>query len=222
MNLVDDSKRQKVLQWIQFHSHPISYAHPSWIEALEHRDLITKLKGHSRAHPHLSRHLLSENKADGPYEFSEEAPYMEIAMKTSDEIMHLVEQLGLIVNHRHIRGVVHRDKQKQLRLELGDEAFFFAIKEAPFLTNKVCDAVCPDYDWSELNNIKSHIINSGLQVLRSVFAEAPEEVVKRVGFKIPQPLHKDFSLTAAVSPDWVLSIIGKLKKRGAKWQCSIA
>ena len=87
------------------------------------------------------------------------------------------------MNSPQIAGIVERGPLLSLKKSIGEKAYLFAVKKAPFLTGPV---EIPAADDRGDERLKHQIIKSGLKCFAACFDQEPEALTRRLAFKLPK------------------------------------
>jgi len=183
---------------VEFNCLPSRYAHPSWFAALPHGALLLGLRASPRIPPPLSRHLLAAWGLEGQYCCDFSAPATRLALLDSATLTQLVLYAGLTATAAYVRRTVERDKVAALKQRLGEAAFLFALKRAPFLSGvkPLPDALhraSPDA-FHQITLI------AGLQCLAASLKGRERALRRRLLFKFPQGWAVSFAASKATPP----------------------
>jgi hypothetical protein len=141
----------------------------------------------------LSHYLLSHWRLEQRYWCDFSTPVVCLALAEADVLEKLVLYLGLVLNIRYIRQTVERDKVRVLKERIGEEAFLFALKRAPFLglgtppsATELSTSLPPEDFHQKVRAI-------GLHCLASTMAEYTDpSLIQRLLFKFPKAHQADF------------------------------
>lgn len=203
LKIVDSQRVQTLIgkpallkEVLEFNLRPIHYIHPSWLAELPHAVLIERLRSSPRATTWLSHYLLSHWRLEQRYWYDFSTPVACLALAEANVLEKLVLYLGLVLNIRYIRQTVERDKVRVLKQRIGEEAFLFTLKRAPFLglgtppSTTELSASLPPEDFPQ----KVRAI--GVHCLASTMAEYDDPcLIQRLLFKFPKAHQADFVIT---------------------------
>ena len=175
----------------EFNIYPVRYIHSSWLKEVQYAQLVGLLKEKERSHFYLSSYLLGCFGLDTEFDYEFRAIEKRIALASNDQLLRLVLYVGIVLNESVIRAVVRRDERTKLEKCLGEEAYFFAVKKAQFLSRHN-QAGSPSIliDWQNTERFKSFLMASGLQILAVVYADMPQAFRKRLLLKFPRSWSK--------------------------------
>lgn len=179
---------------IEFNLFPVRYIHLSWLQKDEHHQLIARLKLNEATHFNVSEHLLKRFKLSENFDFDFSTPEKRVVFASAEELEKLAYYLGLILNEEVIRSVIRRKERLALEQCLGTEAYRFAVKKAPFIS-QVSHHSGPSLliDWNHLDRFKEYLISSGLQVIGTALSGTSVAIRKRLTLKLPRQWHKILS-----------------------------
>jgi hypothetical protein len=167
---------------LEFNFLPIRYIHDSWLAALPHGAPLASLRCCRRVEQRLSRQLLVEFDLAGRYWFDFTVPASQIALLDGASLEKLVFYTGLALNARHISRIVARDELLPLKQSLGETAYLFAVKRAPFLTPLSAQGELPER-YAE--DMREHLTISGLKCLSQLLAGYGPALTQRLRLKLP-------------------------------------
>jgi len=163
----------------EFNFLPLRYIHPSWLKTISGGKYVEKMRSCTRTEYRLSRYLLSCFGLENEFCFNFTDQVKSIALLDNDQITKVVQHAGLAVNREHIKKIIARDDVVQLKQQIGEEAYVFALKRAPFLGE------IPEFPSSyKSEHMPTNIIVSGIRCLATIFSD-DSAVFKRVLLKFP-------------------------------------
>ncbi|MEE4379283.1 MAG: SctK family type III secretion system sorting platform protein [Candidatus Competibacteraceae bacterium] len=192
----------------EFNLLPSQYLHDSWLESLPHGNLLAQLTACSRVGAQLSQYLLQQFGLPDQYCFAIEEPLLRIALLPEADIAALVLHAGLCRYSRQIQHTVLRQEVLALREQLGEEAYLFALKRAPFLAPPLENSTDPAW---QADHCREHTWRAGIGCLSSAFSGQAPALVQRLMMKLPRHWQADMA-----DPPWWLSqhqakmLLGKL------------
>lgn len=172
---------------IEFNLRPARYIHRSWIDHLIDAPLLLKLKAVPRAEKRLSSLILAEfNLHQDPiYDF--EQHHRRAALLDTDALTRLVYLTGIALNAADIARVIEKKPLLALRNTIGEPAYLFALKKAPFLLGQLDPKFKRDGD----QDYRSHAMNCGILCLQACYREEPAGLLRRLYFKFPKDTFTD-------------------------------
>lgn len=176
----------------EFNFLPGRYLHSSWLQALPYAALLDKLRRCPRSEARVSRYLLDLFGLGDQYWFDFTEPLLRIALLKGVALDKLVFFAGLVCVSSHIQHAVLRAEVQQLRHSLGDEAYGFALKRAPFL---VPAGSFPESE-RRVQGIRFHALLTGLHCLSGAFAGRPPALTRRLLLKLPQAWQARFDASS--------------------------
>lgn len=183
---------------VEFNCLPSRYAHASWFAALPHGALLLKLRESPRAAQRLSRYLLAAWGLEGRYCTDFSAPAARLALLDSATLTQLVLCAGLTATAAYVGRTVERDKVAALKRRLGEPAFLFALKRAPFLGGV---APLPDaLHRASPEDFHRITLLAGLQCLSASLKGRERALRRRLLFKFPQGWAASFAGIKATPP----------------------
>lgn len=172
----------------EFNMRPARYIHKSWIEPMISPSLFTDLKRSRHAEKRLSDMILKRFQLDRDFFFDFEEPRRRLALIDGGRLSRLIFLAGIAVNSPRYTKVVERDKLIALKGEIGEGAYLFALRKAPFLMGRMAFPLSGE-QGSE--NTRSHAVRCGMECLRACFSGDPETLITRILFKLPERLGRD-------------------------------
>ena len=170
-----------------FNLSPIHYIHASWLKEVEHAQLVALLREQEQSHVWLSKYLLSCFELSSHFDYEFNSPEKRIALASTDELLKLILYIGIVLNERVIRSVIMRSQRTRLEQCLGEEAYYFAVKKAQFLSgHNHPETSSVAIDWANTDRFKSALMASGLKVLSTVYDDMPGAFKKRLSLKLPK------------------------------------
>lgn len=194
----DGLDRRLAAAIVEFNCFPSRYAHASWFTALPHGALLLRLRASPRIAQRLSRHLLAAWGLEGQYCFDFSAPPARLALLDSSTLTQLVLYAGLTATAAYVRQTVERDKVAALKQRLGEPAFLFALKRAPFLGGASPLPVALRRAAPEA--FYRITLVAGLQCLAASLSGREPALLRRLLFKFPQGWAASFATGAAAPP----------------------
>ena len=97
--------------------------------------------------------------------------------------------MGTALNAPKIARIIERDKLLSVKKEIGESAYLFALKRAPFLIGPVEFSFVDD---RLPQNFRSNVIAYGMKCLEACFSGQPNALIKRVLFKLPKSICGSF------------------------------
>lgn len=185
-------------RWIEhalvFNFHPVAYIHDSWLGAVPYGDLIERLRGEPRAASHLSRFLREALGLEGKYceDFSDRMA--RLALLDGDSIHSLFLYLGLALRNGELRTEIRGPEVSRLKDALGERAYVFAIRRAPFFGS------LPDFQFEPgTGDPAERYARIGLQYCWGWLAGLGSGLVERLFLKLPR--------------DWSRELVGQQSNR---------
>ena len=163
----------------EFNRFPTRYAHPSWWPAGWGWDWKGKFPETSRAETRLGESLLRHWDFPAAPCFSFDPPARRLALLDPVPLNRLVLLAGLARHADEISRILVRNDVKELRRQVGEDAYKFVIFKAPLLTGPLGagDGAPPVPDWT------ARALFSGLSMLTTVLGQDALDIRGRVGLK---------------------------------------
>ena len=164
----------------EFNFLPLRYIHPSWLKTISGGRYLEEMRSCSRTEYHLSRYLLSCFGLENDYCFDFTDQVKTIALLDDNKLTEIVKYAGLVINREQIKKNIAREDIVKLKQMIGEKAYMFALKRAPFM------GTVPDFPSTEYKseNLITNITVSGVQCLATLFS-GNAAVFKRVFLKFP-------------------------------------
>jgi hypothetical protein len=173
----------------EFNMRPARYIHGSWIDSIVSPSLFKELMKSLRAEKRLSDMILRRFHLDGEYFFDFEEPRRRLALIDGRHLARLTFLAGIAVNAPRFSKVIERDQLTALKEEIGEEAYLFALRKAPFLTGRMAFVFSEDQGSG---GPRSHAIKCGMKCLGACFSADPEALIARLLLKLPEGLGREF------------------------------
>ncbi|NJN46846.1 MAG: SctK family type III secretion system sorting platform protein [Candidatus Competibacteraceae bacterium] len=181
----------------EFNLLPSQFLHNSWLESLPHGEVLTKLRDCSRVRLQLSQYLLKQFGLQNQYCFAIEEPLLRIALLPGADIAALALHAGLCRYSRQIQHTVLREEVLSLREQLGEDAYLFALKRAPFLAPPLDSST--DRSWNAAH-CRKQVRRAGLDCLSCAFKDQAAGLLQRLILKLPRHWQDDIT-----NPPWRMS-----------------
>jgi chloramphenicol O-acetyltransferase len=164
----------------EFNFLPLRYIHPSWLKTIPGGRYLEGMRSFSRTEYRLSRYLLSYLGLENQYCFDFTNQVNTIALLDEKRLSEIVRYAGLVINREQIRKIIAQEDIVQLRNKMGEKAYLFALKRAPFI------GTIPDFRSTEYKseNLLTSITISGVQCLVTLFS-GNTAILKRLFLKFP-------------------------------------
>lgn len=190
--------QQMIPVLLTFNYAPAEYIDPSWLDLFERGDMIAAMIGCDAGKPWASQAILQSSQLQKNTDFDFNNPLKSIALQPKNALIQIIFHAGIVVNCHFFKSIIRRKERKALETCLGEKAYHFALKKAPFMTGKL--ALIFDcafsVNWSVPDEIKKHIFRSGIRLLGAVFSEEPDAYKKRLLFNFPA-VSQDYFYAAA-------------------------
>jgi hypothetical protein len=173
----------------QFNVFPTRYMHPSWWEdVMDVQGAVERYIENKRAEKHLAAYILNIIGHKYCYQFQDVA--YRIVLLDGPTLEKLVFCLGLTVNARRIKAIVEGPKARLLKNDLGENAYFFAVKRATLFGSHTWFWDVAGYA-SELS--RNRVVQDGRKCIQICLGGAPEAMTKRFELKFEKTAWWDFS-----------------------------
>lgn len=161
---------------------PCRYVHESWYATLPQSELIQRLRDAPAAAAHINRymqHILALDRRPLPDDFSHWRA--RLALLDGPALTQLSLFLGLALRSEELRNELLGVRLRRFRQALGDEAFTFVLKRAPFL------GMIPHFPF-EPDDVDPHIRFPviGARYCIQQVAQSSPALARRMVFKLPQ------------------------------------
>ena len=120
---------------------PIAQIHTSWLTHLPHGELCLKLLSSPESSLKLQEYLQYYYSWINKYEFEADKWPGQLAILSADNLRRFLLYLGAWYFSPQIKLLIKADSVAKIKSALGEDGYFFAIKQAPFLWNKGYRAV---------------------------------------------------------------------------------
>ena len=152
----------------------ISKIHPSWFSVLPFHDVYELVAKKDPSNPYLSQYLI---EAFGIEDLTLKAP------SVPQELLMLC---GLTMNEKKIKGLIRREQQEALMAATSEDAYHFVLERSSFLSRVSLDFLVPEYGfWDSLEQIKEHLIHSGLRCLALAYSLESEDLSRLAFYTLP-------------------------------------
>jgi hypothetical protein len=117
---------------LSLNEQPAAYVHDSWLDDLPQGALVRRLRDQPLALAGLSRYLCDQLLAGESSSLDFTPRWRRLSLLDAPALMRLCLYLGLTLRNDEIRWEIAGSKVRLMRQSLGDEAYAFAVKRAPF------------------------------------------------------------------------------------------
>lgn len=193
------SDRRLTAAIVEFNCLPSRYAHASWFATLPHGALLVRLRESPRIAQRLSRYLAAAWGLEGQYYFDFSAPAARLALLDSSTLVQLVLYAGLTATAAYVRQTVEHDKVAALKQRLGESAFLFALKRAPFLGGAAASLPVALHGASPDTFYQLTLV-VGLQCLAASLSGQEPALLRRLLLKFPRGWATAFAVGKTTSP----------------------
>lgn len=163
----------------EFNFLPLRYIHASWLQTVTGGKSIEKMRSCARTEYRLSRYLLAYFGLENEYCFDFTDEVETIALLNQNKISEVARYAGLVINREQIKRNIARNDVVQLKYLIGEKAYMFALKRAPFF------GAIPDFPSTyKSESILTDITVSGFRCLATIFS-GNSALFKRVFLKFP-------------------------------------
>jgi hypothetical protein len=164
----------------EFNFLPLRYIHPSWLKTIPGGRYLGGMHSFSRTEHRLSQYILSHLGLENEYFFDFTNQANTIALLDESKLSEIIRYAGLVINREQIKKIIVREDIVQLKQKMGEEAYFFTLKRAPFM------GTVPDFPTTEYKseNILTNVTISGVQCLATLFSDNTA-ILKRLFLKFP-------------------------------------
>ncbi len=171
----------------EFNLLPSRYIHPSWLEELWGEEmepaLLDVLRSRGRGERRLSEIILTRLGMGRNFYFDFEDSSRRLALIDGATLEKLVFLVGLAVNYPSIARVVERKPLLALKSRLGERAYLFALKKAPFLLGRMEPSKGGLDDLGD--GLSSLLVECGMRHLQLCFSGEADALTKRLLLKLP-------------------------------------
>ena len=169
----------------EYNLFPTRYMHPDWLSRLAPQlseEWFRRLSANPRSERRLSRFILERlNISEHPFHDFED-PSHRFALLDSESLADLLFHTGVALCATTIAHQVERKKVMVLKSAIGDRAYQFALKRAPFLLGPVPPAPCRVNDPADLPLLA---IQCGVHCLRACYEGMAPSFTDRMLLKLP-------------------------------------
>jgi hypothetical protein len=163
----------------EFNFLPLRYIHSSWLKTIPAGKCIEEMRSCARTEYRLSRYLLTHFELENEYYFDFTDEVKTIALLDQNKISEVARYAGLVINREQIKTKIARDEVVQLKQQIGEDAYTFAIKRAPFF------GAIPEFPSIYTSeHMPVNVTVSGIQCLATLFS-GNSALFKRVFLKFP-------------------------------------
>ncbi len=165
---------------LSFNFTPASYLHESWLDSLPHGDLLRRLRAVPRAVGDVSDYVLQVLELNRQYcdDFSSRPARLPLVYGQALE--QLFFYLGLCLRNEELRREILGERIRKLKQALGEQAFTFAVKRAPFLGG------IPDFSFEpEPSDPRSRFAMIGARFYVTVCTGLEDALIRRLALKLP-------------------------------------
>lgn len=167
---------------LAFNFQPAGYLHDSWFDHLPQGELIRRLRDEPASAVPINRHLrqiLTLDRDSLMQDFS--ARRSRLALLDGAALMRLSWYAGLALRSHALRSELLGTRLRRLRQALGEEAFTFAVKRAPFL------GTIPDFPFEpETDDPQTRFLVIGARYCVLQVAELDGKLARRMVLKLPR------------------------------------
>lgn len=192
-----------------FNFSPLSYIHESWLATLPGHQLLGTLKDNQRVGRRLSAYVLERLNLDAQYLFDFSDPFSRLVLIETDQLARLVIHLGLCINSEFIRHIVLRNELAQVKADIGENAYRFALKRAPHLGPI---PISLRRGTANRDDYRANCIASGMRCLGVAYSSAERALTGRLVVRLPLAWNDEFALASADSATYAAarSLIARL------------
>ncbi|MCP3877881.1 MAG: YscK family type III secretion system sorting platform protein [Sulfitobacter sp.] len=166
---------------LTFNFDPCSFVHDSWIASVPHGVLAQRLRDEPGAVAQASRYLRQAFELEGDPCDDFSAPRSRLALLDGDSLSLLSLYLGLALRSHELRSEVRGERLRSVKLSVGDDAYAFAVKRAPFLGSM---PVFPYEPGSDEPKLRFTLI--GLRFCVAQLADLNSGLRRRMMLKMPR------------------------------------
>jgi len=190
---------------------PCDFVHDSWIGSVPHGPLARRLRDEPAAAAPASRYLRWVLGLEGDYCGDFSTPHSRLALLDGTSLSRLSLYLGLVLRSRELRSEMRGERLRSVKHSVGNDAFAFAVKRAPFLGSIPDFPFEPDSDEPQL---RFTLIGLGFCMTQVVGLNSG--LRRRMMLKLPRDWRPAFEAagfeTKRRDDDGLASIIRKLIK----------
>lgn len=174
---------------LDFNCLPLRTLHDSWYAGLPDGDLVVRLRGRPRVERRLNQWLLDRHGLNARFWFQPEQPFERLALLDGERLLKLVVYTGLTLNAKRIQHTLIGDDVRLIKQSIGQPAYQFALKRAPFL-GPLPPGLLPPSAYSD--DFYCHTSACGTRALAVAFAArraGPDPaLLARILFRLPRSL----------------------------------
>ncbi len=175
---------------LTFNFDPRGFVHDSWIASVPHGELARRLRDEPGAVAQASRYLRRALELEGDYCDDFSAPRSRLALLDGDSLSRLSLYLGLALRCRELQTEMRGERLRSVKRSVGDEAFTFAVKRAPFLGSMPAFPYEPGSDEPKLR-----FTLIGLRFCAAQVADLSGGLRRRMMLKLPREWMPAFEMT---------------------------
>ncbi len=169
-------------QILEFNFYPTRYIHHSRYKEFTSENLFLTLKSNHRSEKKLSNYILYKTNLLDNYCFDFSEEYKRIAFIDGEKLNKLIFFIGLCSISGKIKTIISKPIILKIKEQLGEEAYIFSIKKAPFYIGKLKDIFKHEF---KIDNINDFCLQIGFNYLCILLSFEPEAFTKRIIFKFP-------------------------------------
>lgn len=180
---------------LEFNFLPIRYIHSSWLNTLPHADLLVKMRNNKKLEYSLSQYILDQSKLSNKYIFDIPKDIETIAFMDAPDLSKLVIYLGVCLNVNNLTSLIEKNSIHNVKSVIGEEAFLFGIKRAPYLLGIKSVIRKPEIS----PQLGEYIIACGSYYFLSILSQHAPEISKRIIWKLPSQWIENLAKQASSS-----------------------
>ncbi|MBD3315438.1 MAG: hypothetical protein GF344_06595 [Chitinivibrionales bacterium] len=179
------AKKSSLLKEIyEFNALPSRYVDSSWHTFFFSFPLPMNRMKHPAMEKKLSQVVLESIQMRGEWFFDFSDPLKRIALVPSETLQRAAYMGGAGLLSGRIRKMIEKPKADLVKKNLGESAYYFALKRAPLIMNVEYE----DVDSIDLfgPELADDVLRMGISLLGACFSFAPESLRRRVKLKLPK------------------------------------
>ncbi len=173
----------------RFNFLPASYTHSNWFARLPNAAETAACIDCERSVHSLSDYLLDAFELRGHYFFAFDEALQRLVLRDASALRELCYFAGLTLNAKRIQHAIAREEVHAIRQSLGDEAYTFALKRAPFISTELEIDSPEDTRQDFMGSASAVVERAGRACLALAIGGMPAALTKRVELKLTAPLH---------------------------------
>lgn len=183
----------------QFNFRPAEYADSSWFTDAAAQPVLAALLSSPRGARRLSERLLNAHSVPLAGASALLNPAHRLALFDTEFLQRLMRYAGAALQADRIAHIIEAPKVRALRLLIGEEVVYFALRRAPFLFKPAPELIARrPLTGGEPEALARDIETAGQDCLEVCLARAPAGLTQRLAFKFP--VAREWRFAPEISP----------------------